>query len=36
MTYEKPDPASAVLVICYPTGGAAIESADGHVCTGAA
>jgi hypothetical protein len=31
MTYERPDPASAITVVCYPTGGASLATVDGHV-----
>jgi hypothetical protein len=31
MTFEKPDPSSALTVVCYPTGGASLACADGHV-----
>jgi hypothetical protein len=31
MTYERPDPSAAVTVVCYPTGGASLATADGHV-----
>ena len=34
MTYEKPNPAAAVTVVCYPTGGASLATADGHVWCG--
>jgi hypothetical protein len=34
MTYERPDPSSAVTVVCYPTGGASLATADGHVWCG--
>ena len=31
MTYERPDPSAAVTVVCYPTGGASLATADGNV-----
>jgi hypothetical protein len=34
MTYKKPDPSAAVTVVCYPTGGASLACADGHVWCG--
>jgi hypothetical protein len=34
MTYEKPDPTAALTVVCYPTGGASLATADGHVWCG--
>jgi hypothetical protein len=34
MTYERPDPSAAVTVVCYPTGGASLATADGHVWCG--
>jgi hypothetical protein len=34
MTYERPDPSSAITVVCYPTGGASLATVDGHVWCG--
>jgi hypothetical protein len=34
MTYERPDPTSPITVVCYPTGGASLATADGHVWCG--